>query len=359
VDPSSRFGVAVEIVEAQKLFEPDGVYLNTATYGLPPRPAVEAIDAVMDDWRHGRTSWEPWAEQTEVARASFARLVNASVEDVAQGTTVSEFVGLVAASLPDGARVVTPNIDFTSAMFPFMVHADRGITVETVPSAELVDAITPGTACVSFSAVQSATGEVADLGAIIRAAHDAGAITVCDATQAVGWLPIDATRFDVLVTHAYKWLLSPRSAVLCFIREELRDRLRPLFAGWFAGEDTGESRYGPPLRLALNARRFDLSPAWFSWVGAAPALALIEDLGVEKIRDHDIALANRFRAGLGLDPSNSAIVRVEVPGAAKALEGAGIHAAVRAGTLRVSFHLYNTETDVDAALETLSRPTHG
>jgi selenocysteine lyase/cysteine desulfurase len=67
-----------------------------------------------------------------------------------------------------------------------------------------------------------------------------------------------------------------------------------------------------------------------------------------------VALANRFRAGLGLEPSNSAIVRVEAEGAADRLEAAGIRAAVRAGSLRASFHVYNTEADVDAALGALA-----
>jgi selenocysteine lyase/cysteine desulfurase len=112
--------------------------------------------------------------------------------------------------------------------------------------------------------------------------------------------------------------------------------------------------YGLPPRLAADARRLDISPAWFSWVGAAPALEVIEQIGVEAIHEHDLALANRFRAGLGLPPGDSAIVLVEVPGADERLQRAGIRAAVRAGTLRASFHVYNTEADVDAALAALA-----
>ena len=77
-------------------------------------------------------------------------------------------------------------------------------------------------------------------------------------------------------------------------------------------------------------------------------------IGVEAIGAHDVALANRFRAGLGLEPSDSAIVSVDVAGAEQSLERAGIRAAVRAGSLRASFHLYNTHEDVDAALDALT-----
>jgi hypothetical protein len=57
--------------------------------------------------------------------------------------------------------------------------------------------------------------------------------------------------------------------------------------------------------------------------------------------------------GLGLPPGGTAIVSTAVEGAAEKLERAGIRAAVRAGALRASFHLYSTEADVDAALDAL------
>jgi selenocysteine lyase/cysteine desulfurase len=113
------------------------------------------------------------------------------------------------------------------------------------------------------------------------------------------------------------------------------------------------SYFGPPLRLAHSARRLDTSPAWFSWVGTQPAIELVNRIGVEAIHAHDVALANRFRAGLGLEPGDSAIVSADVPGARERLEAAGIVAAERGGRLRASWHVYNTEQDVDAALEAL------
>jgi selenocysteine lyase/cysteine desulfurase len=66
--------------------------------------------------------------------------------------------------------------------------------------------------------------------------------------------------------------------------------------------------------------------------------------------EHDLLLANRFRAGLGLPEGDSAIVSADVPDATERLARAGIMAAARAGRLRASFHLYNTDADVDAAL---------
>ena len=88
--------------------------------------------------------------------------------------------------------------------------------------------------------------------------------------------------------------------------------------------------------------------------GTEPALRVINEIGVETIHEHDLRLANRFREGLGQPPGDSAIVTSDVADAPEKLAKAGIMAAARAGRLRASFHVYNTEQDVDAALEALS-----
>jgi selenocysteine lyase/cysteine desulfurase len=329
-------------------WDPAGVYLNTATYGLPPRAAWEALQSALADWRGGRTSFEGWNDATDAARTSWARLVGCQAQDVAVGSAVSALLGLVAASLPSRVRAVAPEGDFTSLLWPFLVHGD----VRTVAVADLAEAAADADV-VAFSAVQSATGEVADLDAITGVAQTHGVMTLVDATQAVGWLPIDATRFDVVVCAGYKWLMSPRGTAWMYVRRERLDGIEPSAAGWFAGDDMHASYYGTPLRLASDARRLDTSPAWFSWVGTVPALELVERIGVERIHDHDVGLANRFRAGLGLPPGESPIVTAEAA-AAERLEAAGIVAAVRAGSLRASWHAYNSDADVDRVLDVLA-----
>ena len=251
-----------------------GTYLNTASFGLPPRPAWDALQAALDDWRTGRTSWEQWGDATEAARGSFARLVGVPPATVTVGATVSGLVGLVASSLPDGSRVLAPEVEFTSTLFPFLVQAHRGVSVRTVPAADLAGAIDGSTDVVAFSAVQMATGEVADLDAIVGSAKAHGALTLADATQACGWLPLDGYGFDFVVAAGYKWLLSPRGTAYMAVAPERIDDVVPTAAGWYAGEDVHASYFGGPLRLAADARRLDTSPAWHSWVGAAPALGL-------------------------------------------------------------------------------------
>jgi selenocysteine lyase/cysteine desulfurase len=273
---------------------------------------------------------------------------------VTVGPQVSALLAPVAAAVPDGTRVLAPDLEFTSCVFPFLAHADRGVTVSTVPPSALVQRIGPDVDVVAFGLVQSATGEVVDYAAVVAAARAVGALLVVDATQAAGWLPFEAGRADVVVVGGYKWLMSPRGTALAYLAPGLRERMRPLAAGWYAGDRPFSSFYGLPMALAGDARRFDISPAWFSWVAMAPTLELVEQIGVAAIRDHNVALANRFLAGLDQPLRDSAIVTVDVPGAQERLERAGIRAAVRAGRVRASFHVYSTERDVDLALDALT-----
>ncbi|MDM4718477.1 aminotransferase class V-fold PLP-dependent enzyme [Micromonospora sp. WMMA1363] len=344
----------MEIEQVQKLWQPQPGWLNTASYGLPPDPAWAAVQEALAGWRVGRMAWESWDESTARSRAAFARLVGVAAGDVTIGSTASQLFAPVAAALPPGATVVVPEVEFTSNLFPWLVQEQRGVRVRSVPLAGLVDAIDADTDLVAFSLVQSADGTVLRYDEVVAAARAHGALVAVDATQACGWLPFDAGRADAVVVAAYKWLMAPRGVALAYYAPELRERMRPDAACWYAGADPHVSYYGPPLRLADDARRFDISPAWFSFVGAAPALELLVEIGVPAVHTHDLALANRFLAGLGRPAGDSAIVTVEVPDAAEKLERAGVRAAVRAGRVRASFHLYSTEEDVDLALAALT-----
>jgi selenocysteine lyase/cysteine desulfurase len=350
--PPGTLSGLLTIAQARRLFSPETTYLNTASYGLPPRPAFEALQSAADEWRHGRTGWDGWDRSVGVARAAWSRLHGVPAECVAVGNQVSSFAGVVALSLPRRARVVCADGDFTSILWPFLVAAE--VDVEIVALEDVPSAVRPGTALVAVSAVQSVDGRVADLDAVAAAAGDCGARTFIDGTQASGWLPLDAGRFDYVASSGYKWLLSPRGVSFMAIRPGADEPLRPHLAGWYAGDDPFESNYGAPLRLAADARRFDLSPAWLSWVGAAPALAVLEEVGLEAIHAHDVALANRFRDGLGLPPGDSAIVALPAGSLGAVLREAGVMATEREGLMRFAFHLYNTEADVDRALEAVA-----
>jgi selenocysteine lyase/cysteine desulfurase len=333
-------------------FRPQGCFLDSATYGLPLASALEELTALTGAWAAGTYNPLSCDEAVARARGAFARMHGVASADVAIGHQVSPLVAVVAGSLPGRARVLAAEGDFTSLLFPFLA---AGCELTTVPLELLAEAIDAETDLVAVSAVQSANGRLADLDAIESAAKHHAALTLVDGTQACGWLPLDAGRFSVLVAGGYKWLCHPRGTAFMSVSAELRDRLIPRSAGWYAGELPWESCYGTPLRLAADARRFDVSPAWFNWHMAARSLEAFEQLGIAQIHEHNVTLSERLRTGLGLEPHPSAIVSFDAGrAAAERLAEAGVKASVRAGRVRLSCHLYNSEHDVDRALEVLT-----
>jgi selenocysteine lyase/cysteine desulfurase len=348
---------ADRLAAAQRQFHPEVTYLNTPTAGLPPDDALAALGVALAHWRAGTMDPVSYDQDVARSRAAYARLVDVPLSWVAVGSQVSVLAGLIAASLPEGSVVLTAEGDFTSILFPFLAQAGRGIAVQEVPLADLADAVTPSTSLVSVSAVQSADGRVAALDDLVAACELTGTHTLLDTSQAAGWLPIGASRFSYTVCGAYKWLLSPRGTAFLTVRPDLMDAIIPHAAGWYAAPDPWAGIYGSPLRLAADARRFDVSPAWHLWVGAAPALELLAEIGVPALHEHSVGLANRFRAQIGMPAGDSAIVSLQAAGGervAAALREHQVAASVRAGRVRLGFHLANTPDDASRVARVLA-----
>ncbi len=260
---------------------------------------------------------------------------------------------LVAAAVPTGAEVLCVEGDFSSIVFPFLQRRD--VTVRQVPLAQLADSIAETTWLVVFSLVQSSTGTVADVAAITEAAAAHRAYTFCDTTQATGVLPVDASVFDVTVCHSYKWLCAPRGVAFLTLSAAADSLLTPLQAGWYAGENVWQSCYGPDMRIATGARRFDVSPAWQAWIGAEKSIALFAGLDIAEVWARASGLGDQLCAALGIPLQHQAIVTWpdSSGGDLGKLNAAGIRASGRAGRLRASFHLWNTEADVAAVVAAL------
>ncbi|MFE3190938.1 aminotransferase class V-fold PLP-dependent enzyme [Nocardia sp. NPDC059240] len=333
-------------------FAPATTYLNAASYGLLPKSVVAAVTAAEEQRMRGEFDIPGVDPIIDECRAAFGRLTGFEASQVAVGSQVSQLVGLVAQSLPPGAGVLVPEHEFNSVLWPFLVRTD--LNVRVVPLAELPAAIGPGIDVVAAAVVQSADGAVLDVAATMAAARAHGARVLFDVSQAIGWLPVHDTGADWIVSVGYKWLLGPKGTAFLAGTPAALDDLSPLAAGWYAGYNPWETCYDGPLRLASDARRFDVGPVWPAWIGQRRSLQLIEEVGVETIHRHDLALANRLRKGLGLPEGNSPVVSLEVSEAAlDRVRAARIVGAMRAGRLRLACHLYNTEEDVDRALDAL------
>jgi selenocysteine lyase/cysteine desulfurase len=188
--------------DVRALFAPDPGYLNSASLGVPPLRTVAAVQDVLERWSRGQLSPPDFDEHVTRSRVAWASLTGVDPAYVATSSTVSQLVGLVAAALPDGARVVTAAGEFTSVTFPFLAHADRGVTVEELPLEEL-PGITGPADLVAVSAVQSADGRLVDLDGVVAAARAAGARVLLDTTQSCGWLPLDCSGVDYVACGGY------------------------------------------------------------------------------------------------------------------------------------------------------------
>lgn len=337
-----------------------GRYLAAAAMGLPTIETVAAQKDDLDLWLSGGCDPAGYLGTVERTRAHFASLVGVPAERVAAGSQTSVITSVVAAAVPDGAEVLIVDGDFSSIVFPFLQRLprgenDRGIRVRTVSIDALADAITDETWLVVFSHIQSSTGVVADVAAIIEAAARHDCYTFCDTTQSAGVHPVDAALFDFTVCHTYKWLCSPRGVAFLTVSEPFQRVLRPVHAGWCAGEDVWESCYGPQMTLATDARAFDVSPAFPCWVGAEPAVRLFANLDITEVWRHASGLGNAVCDDLGIPRQDQAIVTIADPGGSglTRLTAAGISASGRAGRLRLAFHLWNTEADVAAVVTAL------
>jgi selenocysteine lyase/cysteine desulfurase len=320
------------------------------------RATTAVLRRALDDWERGVLDMPTVDGAVVRAREAYARIAGVPPSWVAAAPQVSVLVGLVAAALPDGAEVVLPEGEFASVVFPFLVHADRGVAVRHVPLERLAESIGDRTGLVVYSTVQSADGRIVDTGAVRAAARAVGALTLADLTQAAGWLPVDGGADDITVCGTYKWLCSPRGTALLTVRPEVAERIRPLFAGWYAGDSIWDSVYGPEMTLATDARRFDVSPAWHAWLGTAPALEAFADADGEALHRHAAALADHVRDRLGLERTGSAILALPDPegGLRSTLVERGLVVAGRAGRVRLSFHVWNDADDAERAADALA-----
>lgn len=344
-----------ELAHAISRFPSDAArgYLAVASIGLPTVDTVAALRADLDLWATGTREAKEYDPIYRATRDSYAKLVGVDVARVATGSQTSALASIVAAAVPDGAEVLCIAGDFTSIVFPFMQRP--GVRVRHVPLDELSASITDDTWLVAFSLAQSANGRIADVAAITAAARKHGARTLCDTTQAAGVHPVDASMFDATVCHSYKWLCSPRGVAFLTLSEEFQRELRPIHAGWYAGDDVWASVYGPEMHLADTARCFDVSPAWPAWVGAEPAIELFASLDMEEVWNHTASLGNALCEALDIEPQNQAIVTWEDPDGRdfKRLTDAGVKLSGRAGRARVSFHLWNNLDDVETVRRVL------
>ncbi len=344
------------------LFQPESgtIYLNSATYGLPPKPTVEALQKALHGWQEGSADWiQDWDLTGEVCRGVIAEMLKADSDEVSLMPAVSVASAIVASAVPDGGEVLVAQGDFTSVLYPFLEQERLGrISVREAPLAELAASIDGRTSMVAVSQVQSSTGELVDLEDVSKAAKAVGAKLYVDVSQALGVVPFDVDRFgaDYVACAAYKWLCCPRGVAFLYVRRDRWSETSAVTASWRGGDDPYGRFYGFPLALAETAARYDVSLAWHPWVGARVSLEVLSRLDETTRFSLANGAARHFAECLDLPAPDAGIVSVAVrdgEAAFQALASARVRGAGRAGRVRLAFHIYNTRQQAERVAEVL------
>jgi selenocysteine lyase/cysteine desulfurase len=349
-------------------------YFDTPTQGVPTSRGAEALREAIRSWESGDADWKVWEAEAEAARSAAAALLGCASSDVALVPSVVSAAATVATQLPPG-RVIVADREYRSNLLPWLAQRrfGREVTVlgdEGNLSDKIADEVRRGAALVAISSVQSADGARADLQRVVSTAHENGVLVFVDASQSMGVLEmaVEDMQADFIAAAGYKWLLGARGTGYFYVRPELQQSYSPVLAGPMSAADVLEGKYyGEPYAPFGDARRFDQSLAWLSWVAARPSLETLVRVGIRELERHALKLSSRFRAaceemGFGESLSEtelpSPIVTLSVPDAAglhRELLRHGVKTSVRPAGVRFGFHLYNDDAQVDTALEVLAK----
>ena len=313
--------------------------------------------------------------QTDVVRSQFARLVNASSDEIGFLFATSEGENIVANALDlkAGDNVVIDALHYETEFVLYGHLRDtRGVELRVAPhrdgAVQLRDVerlVDRRTRLLSVAWVSHQNGFRHEMRPLADLAHAHGALFYTDAIQAAGMIPIDvrAVGVDFLCCGTYKWVLGGFGVAPFFIRRELLDRIRlDRFGALHVAKELPNDRF----ELHATAKRFDYATLPFAEVYQLGAgLQYVERVGVSRIEQHTVALARALRAGLVAqgyrlftpEGTRSSIVTYYIdrdPAEVKrAFEQANVAVSVRdtKRQVRVSPALFNTRDDIDRFLD--------
>jgi selenocysteine lyase/cysteine desulfurase len=362
----------------------DIVYLNCAYMSPQLRPAREVGEkAISRKSRPWEITPDDFFEDAEEIRALFARLVGGDADGVAIIPSVSYGISIAAANVPvrEGEKIVILEDQFPSNVYAWGGLAEQsGASLVTLPRPEdldwtraLLEEIDTDTAVVAVPNCHWTDGSLVDLASVGESVREAGAALVVDAIQSLGAHPFDVSevRPDFLVAASYKWLLGPYGVGYMYVGEEYREG-KPIEHNWinrrgsqdFSGLVDYQDAFQP------GARRYDVGErSNFALLPmAAEALRQLIDWGVENVSETIGTLTDLVeeRAGaLGIVTipkewrARHMIGLMLGPDApddlATRLTTHNVYVSVRGPSVRVSPHLYNTESDVYQLFDVLER----
>ena len=377
----------------------DMLFVNSAGASLTPEPVHRAM---LDHLRLecAVSPYEAEAKAHEALDAMYtnlAELLGARPDEIAWADSATRAWDMAFYSIPlePGDNIVTHSSEYGSNFLAFLQKARRrGVELRFAPSGSdgLIDpdglhqVIDGRTRLVSATHVPTQGGYVNPVCEIGAVAQEHGIPYLVDACNSVGQLAVDVEKMgcSFLSAAGRKFLRGPRGSGFLYINKELIPQVEPPFIDLHAARWTGPSSY----EWAAASTRFE---AWESSivgrVGLAAAVRYALEIGIEAIEAHVIALATRLRRGLeALDPvtvheigepSDGILSFTSTTHPARAIvqhlrdnriiaatitkddalldfEARGLSKVVR-----VSFHAFNTEAEVDRVLEVMKKLVSG
>lgn len=376
------------------------IFLDNACTTLRPRPVIEAMTHHLESRAacHGRAYHRFGREATEVlegARDAIRRFLGADrADEVVFVRNTTEAINLVARSLPlpAGARVVTTGMEHNSNLLPWQRLARSGairheiLRVDPATGLDLDvlrDRLKERAALVSLFHVSNLCGIENPIPEVCREAHARGALVLVDGAQAVATRPVNVRDLGAdLYAFSLHKMYGPSGIGVLWARRELLERMRPFLLG---GDTVRDATYAEcvlqdaPARFEAGVANVDGA------VGAQAAVEYLEGVGLEAVHGHVThlnRLATEAIAGLprvrligpGDAAGRGAVLNLVIEGLdarslARALDEtdnvmvrAGrhcVHAWYRAegipDSIRVSFALYNTESEVEVLVRALHR----
>ena len=361
-------------------------YLVSHSLGAMPRRARTYLAAFADQWdRRGVRAWhEGWWETGCETGNLLAPILGVAKNTITMHQNATVAQAIVASCFSYTAprnRIVLQDLDFPTNHYLFEGFARYGAEIVYVPSdntvqapiERLVEAIDDRTALVNVSLVLFRSSCLQEVRPVIERAHHVGARVVLDVYQAAGTVPLALADLgaDFAVGGSVKWLCGGPGAGYLYVRPDLAPVLEPAVSGWaghaapFAFE-TGASRY------AGDTTRFQSgTPNVPSLASARAGYEIVAEIGVTAIRERSLRLTRRFmdaaaKHGWRLntpsaDHERGGAVVIDVPDGARVADelirrDVIVDYRPQAG-IRLAPHFYNTEAEVDRAIETMAELT--
>ncbi len=376
------------------------IYLDNAATTQRPERVIEAVSRFYRELNanvHRGIHYlsREASELYERAHEALAQFINADFREVVFTSNTTDSLNMIAwgwalRNVAEGDRIVTTVMEHHSNMLPWRTVAElRGAEVvyadvddEGMPlMKQLESLIDERTRLVAISGMSNVTGAIPDVGRVVRAAHQVGAVVVLDGAQMVPHMPVDVRQLgvDFLAFSGHK-MLGPTGTGVLYGRLDLLEEMIPPRPG--GGTIRDVTLEGVDW-ASLPWRHEGGTPNIAGAIGLAEAARYLMDVGMEAVREHEKELTRR-----GLEMLSSidgvilygpkdvkrrgGIIAFNIEGMDPHMVGAlldsrgiavrtGLHCAhplhrrlgAEEGTVRASFYLYNTLEEVKVLAEAL------